>query len=192
MRRERLVRVLALDLHPRRFGYVVLEGPDRLLDWGVRSYRRKGKPSDALIPTRLRPLLESWDLSVLILHSPTIKPRLVDRGQGRVLKRIAMEAKKYRVHLRIPKEGPRKDQNSRLTKYENAQLVAGRFPVLRSILPEKRKPWESEDYRISIFTAAALAMVQLHIAFDSTPEFPRPLSLHCSHRIAPTRSSYSW
>ena len=32
-------RVLALDVHPSRFGYVVFEGPDELLDWGVRSFR---------------------------------------------------------------------------------------------------------------------------------------------------------
>jgi hypothetical protein len=32
-------RVLALDVHPRSFGYVVFEGPNRLLDWGVRSFR---------------------------------------------------------------------------------------------------------------------------------------------------------
>src|ERR1700694_5738316 len=32
-------RVLALDVHPRSFGFVVLEGPNRMLDWGVRSFR---------------------------------------------------------------------------------------------------------------------------------------------------------
>jgi len=41
MRSKSLTRVLALDLHPRRFGYVVLEGPERLLDWGVRSIAAK-------------------------------------------------------------------------------------------------------------------------------------------------------
>src|SRR5213080_1185925 len=33
-RHKDLARVLALDLHARSFGYVVVEGPSRLLDWG--------------------------------------------------------------------------------------------------------------------------------------------------------------
>jgi hypothetical protein len=32
-------RVLALDVHPRSFGFVEFEGPNRMLDWGVRSFR---------------------------------------------------------------------------------------------------------------------------------------------------------
>src|SRR5258705_3391383 len=32
-------RVLALDVHPRSFGFVVFEGPNHMLDWGVRSFR---------------------------------------------------------------------------------------------------------------------------------------------------------
>jgi hypothetical protein len=50
----------------------------------------------------------------------------------------------------------------RLTKYERAQAVVQRFPVLTQKLPPKRKPWESEDYRMSVFAAAALAMAYLH------------------------------
>jgi hypothetical protein len=33
-------RVLALDVHPRSFGFVVFEGPNRIHDWGVKSFRR--------------------------------------------------------------------------------------------------------------------------------------------------------
>src|SRR2546422_30287 len=54
MKCKSLFRVLALDLHPRRFGYVVLEGPDGLLDWGARSYRRKDKLNGILIHQRMR------------------------------------------------------------------------------------------------------------------------------------------
>src|ERR1700732_2771901 len=31
--------VLALDVHPQSFGFVVFEGPNHMLDWGVRSFR---------------------------------------------------------------------------------------------------------------------------------------------------------
>jgi hypothetical protein len=35
--------------------------------------------------------------------------------------------------------------------------VVKRFPVLTQKLPPKRKPWESEDYRMSMFEALAIA-----------------------------------
>ena len=40
-------------------------------------------------------------------------------------------------------------------KYSVAPAVAQRCPELTSTLPRKRKLWEGEDYRMSIFDAAA-------------------------------------
>jgi hypothetical protein len=45
----------------------------------------------------------------------------------------------------------------KLTKYERAQKVLQRFPVLTQKLPPKRKPWENEHYSMSIFEALAIA-----------------------------------
>ena len=47
-------------------------------------------------------------------------------------------------------------------KYERAVEIAARFPEIGWKLPSKRKPWESEHYSMSIFTAAALALAYLH------------------------------
>jgi hypothetical protein len=44
------------------------------------------------------------------------------------------------------------------TKQEIALAIAMRFPELAPRLPRFRKPWMSEDYRMSIFDAAALAI----------------------------------
>jgi len=33
-------RILAIDLRSRSFGFAVFEGPTRLLDWGVKSFRQ--------------------------------------------------------------------------------------------------------------------------------------------------------
>jgi len=50
--------------------------------------------------------------------------------------------------------------NGRATKHELASLLAERFPdELGAQLPRKRRPWMSEDYRMNIFAAVALAMV---------------------------------
>ena len=46
-------------------------------------------------------------------------------------------------------------------KYEIAIAIAKRFPELTTRLPRFRKPWMSEDYRMSIFDAIAFGMAFL-------------------------------
>jgi len=46
------------------------------------------------------------------------------------------------------------------TKHALAEILAARFPEeLGCRLPPKRRPWMSEDYRMDIFDAVALALV---------------------------------
>jgi Holliday junction resolvasome RuvABC endonuclease subunit len=46
------------------------------------------------------------------------------------------------------------------TKHAMAEMISNRFPEeLGSHLPPKRKPWMSEDSRMNIFDAVALALV---------------------------------
>jgi hypothetical protein len=50
--------------------------------------------------------------------------------------------------------------NPKATKQEMAELLARQFPdELATRLPPKRKPWKSEDSRMDIFEAVALAVV---------------------------------
>src|SRR5882724_7992210 len=112
-----LTRVLALDLHPRRFGYVVLEGPARLLDWGVRTSRHKDKAADALISAHLRPLLELWQPTILLLGDGPSQTHKSREGRGRLLKRIAIEAKIHRISVRILKKRLMADEGKKITKY---------------------------------------------------------------------------
>jgi hypothetical protein len=148
-------RILALDLRPRRFGYVVLEGPNNLLDWGVRSCRRKGKPSDVLIQGRLRPLLGLWKPTVLLIRGArqlSSRQQLLREG---LLKGVVAEVKTYRVCVQLRKSA--EERAEKFTSYERAQEAAKRFPVLAERLPLKRKPWESEHYSMSIFEALQIA-----------------------------------
>jgi hypothetical protein len=43
-------------------------------------------------------------------------------------------------------------------KFEVASALAKQFPALVSRLPPKRRCWQSEDYRIGIFDAAAIGV----------------------------------
>jgi hypothetical protein len=48
------------------------------------------------------------------------------------------------------------------TKCQIATALAERFPVLRRALPPVRKPWMTEDHRMGIFDAVALAVAFFH------------------------------
>ena len=169
MKHNSLTRILALDLHPRSFGYVVIESPTKLLDWGVCSSRQKGAVSDVLIRKRLRRLLELWRPAVLVFNTlSSVTPKSNHRSK-RFLKQIETEARKHRIPVRILEDNPVGSQGESLTKYENARRVAEHFPVLTRELPPKRRAWESEHYRMSVFTAQALS-VYIYQALKSRSE----------------------
>jgi len=152
-------RILALDLHPRSFGYVVVENLSRLLDWGVCSYRGKQGAGNVLVRKRLRHLLDLWRPAALVLHNPLKKSRRLNRKKDKLIDLIVTEAKSRRIIVRVPVKSSA-DQRKILTKYESARRVAEHFPVLTRALPPKRQIWESEHYRMSIFDAAALLFSQ--------------------------------
>jgi hypothetical protein len=170
MKYKSLTRVLALDLHPRRFGYVVVGDSDKLLHWGVCSDRRKGNAADGLIRRRLKPLLELWRPSVVVLRDPP-RIRTLNPQKNRLLKQIMKAAKDQRARVQILKKRPT-DRAERLTNYRRAQAVVERFPVLTQKLPPKRKPWESEHYRMSMFSAAALAMTYFSLRYGTVTSPP--------------------
>ncbi len=57
-------------------------------------------------------------------------------------------------------------------KYERAVEIAARFPEIGWKLPPKRKAWESEDYRMSMFSAAALAMTYRSLRYGTVTSPP--------------------
>ena len=151
-------RILALDLHPGRFGYVVLEDSTELLDWGVRRNYRGTKPwRTVLIQKRLSSLLDQWEPSLVVMNEVTrFSPPI-----RRLVTVIRKEARQRKLMVKLigrAAVGGTFGEGRPIRKDEIASLLAERFPVLRWELPPKRKIWESEHYRMSIFDAAALAV----------------------------------
>lgn len=174
MRSDTIKRVLAIDPFSRGVGFSVLEGPDKLIDWGLKTTGRadNGKAArviEALIE-RFRPdilALEDWDSE---------GSRRCDRVQ-KLLDRIASsESKRVRVRLISPRHlraiGPLPQVS---TKYGRACFLAERFPELYAFLPRFRKPWMSEDSRMALFDALAFAVASfpVHIRTGELPE-PTP------------------
>src|SRR6266849_1866642 len=150
-------RVLALDVHPRSFGFVVFEGPNRMLDWGVRSFRTGVNAVKIPAATKFLALLDEFKPSAVVIGE-----RLTGRTakQTRMLATIERQARSRRIPVR---RVSRRDVNRAFVgfesnKYEVASALAQQFPALASRLPPRRKCWQSEDYRMDIFDAAAVGV----------------------------------
>jgi len=154
MKQKSLARILALDLHPRRFGYVVMENPGKLLDWGVRrSYRKTKSHPEVLVGGRLRRLLKIWRPGAVVARIGERRNKDVQS----LFRHIKKEAGRTSF---LPIVGSR-DYHVGRGKYQRAVEMAMRFPEIGWKLPPKRKPWESEHYSMSMFEAleAAVAFV---------------------------------
>src|SRR5213594_2075653 len=151
-------RVLAIDPSTRGFGFAVLEGPERLVDWGVKETKTdKNKRSLRLISE----LIEQYEPSVLVLEDYVGKGSRRCRRVAELIEEIRELAVKRKVKV---KSFSRADvqkvfaESGATTKQEIAVGITKRFPELAPRLPRFRKPWMSEDYRMSIFDAVALAI----------------------------------
>jgi predicted metal-dependent hydrolase len=150
-------RVLAFDVRSRSFAFALLEGHQELLDFGVRSFR---KGSNAVqVPTRekLAALLDEFDPS-LVIHNDSASRK--SKWKLKIGDALLQESQKRRIPVRhITRRKVKKAfQGHGENKHDIATVVAQRYPELESKLPSKRKCWQSEDYRMSIFDAAALGV----------------------------------
>lgn len=146
-------RILALDIRPRSFAFVVFEGPQVILDWGARSFRRGVNAVRVPLGMKVARLLDEYVPCVLVLERPRTRKHV------RIVAAIRKQAKVQRIPIRLlsAKAIDEAFSGNNENKHQIAAALAMQFPDLLPVLPPKRKPWQSEDYRMSIFDAAALA-----------------------------------
>jgi hypothetical protein len=153
-------RILAIDPITRGFGFAVLEGPDVLVDWGLKGTSQWHESRNAWCLRQVGDLIDFYQPDAVVLeeHADPHSRRcsrirhLLD-GITEVARARGIKAR------RIPKRRlGRVFSPGRATKYKAALAIAGRFPELVVRLPPIRKPWMSEDARMGIFDAVALAL----------------------------------
>lgn len=152
------IRVLAIDPSTRGFGFAVGEGPNRLIDWGVKETKVDKKRRSLRL---IEDLVERYQPNVVVLEDYEGKgSRRCRRIQG-LINDISKLASKRKIRVRSVSRAKVKQAFSEIgaaTKYEIAVAIANRFPELAPRLPRFRKPWMSEDYRMSIFDAVGLGI----------------------------------
>lgn len=166
MRRStRPVRVLAVDPAPRGFGFVILEGPRAVIDWGVRSGRAASIEREQQLLLRFSDLVGRYRPTMVVFENMSA-PESRRQGRARLLvatmtnfatwQKIAVrEISQSQVKQVFKTFGAR-------SKYEVACAISRQVPEIASWLPKKRKPWNAEDYRMAAFNAAALALTYFY------------------------------
>lgn len=152
------MRTLAIDPTTSGFGFVVLEGSERLVDWGLG---RLGKPEDALFHKRMEKLLDRTVPQVLVLED------MHDSRRGERAITWARLAEKSAAKRGIRVERVSRAEvlehfvSSGKTRWEIGLAISRFFPELAPSLPKKRRIWESEDRRMVVFAAASFALTFL-------------------------------
>jgi len=153
-------RILAIAPSTRGFGYAVLEGHKELVDWGVKSVTGD-KNAESI--EKVEEMIAHYTPQVMVLEDTVTKgSRRSPRIQALTKRLIALaESRTVKVALFSQKQVRRvffADEPG--TKHALAEIIAKQFSEeLGFRLPPKRKPWMSEDSRMDIFDAVALAMV---------------------------------
>jgi hypothetical protein len=158
--------VFAIYLNTRGFAFVLFE--DHLLpfDWGLCETRGPRKHQRCL--ARVVRILDRYQPDFVVLRDmPTKNTRapwianlnksICEKARGR---QIAVRSYS-RDQVRDVFEGA-----GVANKQSMAELIAKHIPAFERYVPPARKPWMSEDPRMGLFDAAALAFVFYQKATD--------------------------
>lgn len=154
-------RLLALAPSSHGIGYAVFEGKDRLIGCGVK--RTQGKEKNLASLKKLKQIIGKYQPGVVVMQGMKGVRRSARIKQ--LNHEIIVLCRQLKLKVKIISQ----DQLTKAffpdrtgTKHERAEIIARRFPdELGFYLPPKRKTWDSEDARMGIFDAMALAIASL-------------------------------
>jgi Holliday junction resolvasome RuvABC endonuclease subunit len=176
-------RVLAIDPTSRGFGFAILEGPEILIDWGVKQTRVRKNPRCL---KQVQELIERYEPEMIVVEDCAAKGSRRCLRVRNLIQSIRVLAANRRIRtrcfspLRVRQVFSEQDA---WTKHEIATAIARQLPELGPHLPAFRKPWMSEDERMAIFDAVAFALTYYRLADlrQTTPSAQGlPLTIHAT------------
>jgi hypothetical protein len=154
-------RVLAIDPITWGYGFAILDGPRSLIDWDLQGTSRREEPRERWCLRQIGVLIDRYGPDRIVVEDCLDPRSRRGRRNRQLIERIitlasergipARRISRTRLHRTFAAAGA-------CTKYKIALAVAGRFPEVAWRLPPIRKPWMSEDARMAIFDAIALAL----------------------------------
>lgn len=162
MKCKQTKRVLAIQPTSRGFGFAVLESSENLVDWGVKA--TKGDKRKQTL-AKVADLIGHYKPNVIAMEDcEGPDSRRSDRVRSLLDEIMELaEGQKIKVKkLTVRKVKKAIAGSDRVTKREIAKILVERFSELSNRLPGYRKPWMSEDYRMSIFDALAIGLISIN------------------------------
>ena len=156
--RDKEIRVLSIDPHPRGFGYAVFEGPARLVDWGTRDVRTD---KERVALHKIEKLVRLYRPTVIVVEDCAHRKSRRNPRIRRLTESILAAARAFGLAghaLPLAAVYRAFAGTGAGTKYGIATALVRAFPELMVRLPPKGKPWQTEDSRMSIFDAVALGL----------------------------------
>ena len=147
-------RIIAIDLRPQTLGFVVFEGKENLIDWGVKSFRHGVNTVRVPLGSKVVELIADYVPDAIVLRKRLgTEPMLRELHHGAASNHVSIHS--------IPIQILKAEFSDCRNKQRTAEAVAERFIDLLPFLPPKRKLWKREDHRMRIFDAAATGIAYL-------------------------------
>jgi hypothetical protein len=149
-------RIVAIDLRSSRFGFAVFEGPERLLDWGVRNFRQGVNAVRIPANVKFGELMDEFSPQTIVL----MRRDTDTKNRASMREELLTEADKRRIAVRLlsPRAVKSAFVGSSRNKHTIAAALIERLPELASRRPGPRKIWKPDDYRLRLFDAASLGV----------------------------------
>ena len=160
MTHEKTQHTLVLAIHPtaRGFGFAVFEEPQSLVDWGSTTVRLN-KNTSCL--KKICSLINFYSPDVVIVEDCEDPGFRKSKSAKKLIQHILSEGQKRNIQTSKYSRSTIKGVFSQFhvtTRFQIAKKIVEWLPSLQARLPPERKPWMSEDYRMGIFDAVALAL----------------------------------
>lgn len=167
--------ILAIDLRHRRFGFAIFEGHRGLLDWGVRVYPAIGEEEALMASKRISLLIRLYSPSVLVLKRERWELARTNTNMRNLVVVTRREAMAHGVQIRLVGDADVKTSFQNMgceTRDDIAAALARIFPVLASFTPPKRRAWQADHPRRTVFDAIALGFAYWHHPSEEPPNTP--------------------
>ncbi len=158
-RNEEHKLVLAIDPAPRGFGYALFENPKEPLDWGFSEVRFN---VNSRCFEKIGKLIAYYQPEIVVLEKHQGRGSRRAKRICKLIDQIDQMAKKLEIPVFTYSRAEIDEFLKSLdvgNRYLMAKLIAEFLPAFKKHLPQKRKPWESENPNMHLFDAVSMVLV---------------------------------
>jgi len=163
MTMQRYDLLLSVCTTARGLAFALFEGGANPVDWGRAEFR--GAPKNHRCIERFIGLLDRYRPDLVILQDAADLTHRRSHRAAQLTRAFAAHTEGHGVQFVTRSRKDVLNTFSHLnpcTKQVIAKEIVELIPVFGQHMPRKRDPWSSEDSRMSLFDAAALALSLLH------------------------------